>query len=323
MFLITLKQVSVLLLYILIGYGLCRARLISKEGNKFLSKLLILVFSPAYTIPNLINGLDLAYIMQYIAVLGAGIAVTLVAIFAAQLLARPFSREHYERNLYKYMFSFANIGYFGYPLVGAVFGEAALANFILFCLPMSVAINSYGFYILTDDGTASADEDSVARRKDLLKKIFSYPFLTTILGVVLGLLPVAYPQVFFDVLAPAGNCYSVSAMLIAGVSLASYSAKELFTGVKAYLAGVVKLILIPVIFGGIAYALYALLGMDKIILICIAAFACLPAGMNVAVFPEYVGKDGSIGAKSCFISYIMGLLTIPSWFYLLEFALQI
>ncbi len=317
MFLITLKQVSILLLYILIGYGLCRAKVIGKEGNRFLSKLLILVFSPAYTIPSLIRGLDIAYIVRYIVILLTGIGITLLAIFAARYLSRLFSKDYYERNLYKYMFAFSNIGYFGYPLVGAVFGEETLAMFILFCLPLSVAINSYGFYILTDDGTA-VETDPATRHREKLRRIFSYPFLTTLLGIVLGLLPVTFPQIFFDVLAPAGGCYSVSAMLIAGVSLSAYSVKDLFAGIKAYLAGAVKLILIPAVLGGITYLLYSLFHFDKIILICIAAFACLPAGMNVAVFPEYVGKDGSIGAKSCFISYIMGLVTIPLWFTLLE-----
>ncbi len=320
-FTITLKQVAILIAYILLGYLLTRKKLIPKETNKTFSKLLIYVFAPAYTIPKLAKQIDSAYIMSYLWILLAGITVAVVCIFLAKLCSRFFAERGYERNIYKYMFAFSNLGYFGYPLVNEVFGEAALANFMLFTLPMSVALNSYGYIVLTSDGTE--EKQHGFHLAPLLKKIFSIPFLTSLIGIILGLLPITLPDVFFDVLAPAGNCYSVIAMLMAGISLASYPVKNLFSGIKPYFASAVRLILIPFIMGGVVFALYKLLNFDKNIVICTVAFSALPSGMNVVVFPEFVGKDGSVGAKACFISCILSLITIPLWFYLLSVLIPI
>ncbi len=321
MFIITLKQVSILIGYILLGYILCRSKVIGKDASKPLSKLLIYVFSPAYSIPSLIRGLDIAYIVDYIVILAAGIAACLIGIGIARLLSALFASEGFERNIYKYMFAFANLGYFGYPLVRGVFGDEMLALFMLFALPINVGINSYGYYILTYDANAEAETDRRTLILQRIKRVFSFPFFTNVIGIVLGLLPITYPEILFDVLSPAGGCYSVSAMLIAGISLSSYSLKELFTSWKPYLAGAVRLILIPLILGGVAFAACKLFSLDDTVLISTLAFAALPAGMNVVVFPEFAGKDGSTGAKSCFVSYIMALLTIPVWFYLLTLVI--
>ncbi len=106
-------------------------------------------------------------------------------------------------------------------------------------------------------------------------------------------------------------------MWLVGISLASYSLKELFSSVKPYIAGLIRLLLIPLIMGSLALLLHKVFNLDKNLVIFVITFTCLPAGMNVVVFPESVGKDGSFGAKACIVSYIMGIVTIPLWFYLL------
>ncbi len=316
-FLISLKQVAILLIYILIGYIFCRKKIISKDSNKTLSKLLIFVFAPAYTIPSLIKGLDSDNILKYAFILLCGITVVVVSILFSVLISKMFSKDGFERNIYKYMFAFSNLGYFGYPLVKEVFGPEVLASFMLFTLPITITLNSYGYIILTSDGEKSLAKEKMSK-KELLKRIFSVPFITSVIGITLGLMPFEMPAIFFDVLSPAGGCYSVTAMLIAGISLSSYSMKEMFRGIKPYFAGLVRLCMIPLILGGIVFGLYKIFDFDKTIVICTVAFAALPSGMNVAVFPEFAGKDGSIGAKACFISCIMALITIPIWFYLLS-----
>ncbi len=313
MFIITFKQVATLLLYIMLGYVLCRRGIIPKETSKIFSKLLIFVFTPAYTIPTLAKQISMEYIVKYIVIFIGGALVAVGAIFLGKLISKFFAQSVFEKNLYDYLFAFANLGYFGYPLIKGVYGEETLANFMLFSMPITIMINSYGYYILTADDTSAKVPFT-----DSLKRIFNIPLISSLIGISLGLLPVSVPQTLFDALAPAGNCYSVSAMLAAGVALSAYSVKQLFSTPKPYFAGIARLIVIPAIIGGVSFGLYKLLDFDFTIVIFALTFSCLPAGMNVVVFPEAVGKDGSLGAKSCFISYIMALVTIPVWFYIMS-----
>ncbi len=317
MFLITLKQVGIMVGYIFLGYILCRKKVIGKEASKILSKLLIYVIGPCYSVSTLSKQISLDKILEYIVIIGAGVIVAMASILLSLIIARIFTKDKSEKNIYKYMFAFSNIGYFGYPLIGAIFGEQVLASFMLFALPINITISSYGYYILTDSDEGQEVRDNKSSKKEQLKRIFSFPLLSSLFAIILGLLPIELPQIFYDVIAPAGNCYSALAMWLVGISLASYSLKELFLSVKPYIGGAIRLMLIPFIMGVLALLLQKLIGFDKMIVTFVVAFTCLPAGMNVVVYPESVGKDGSLGAKACIVSYIMGLATIPLWFYLL------
>ncbi len=318
MLLITLKQVAIMLGYIFIGYFLCRKKIIGKEASKILSKLLLFVITPCYTVSTLSRQISVDKILDYAVIFSAGIAVALISILLSIVISHFFTKEPFEKNIYKYMFAFANIGYFGYPLIGGIFGEEILASFMLFALPINIAISSYGYFILTASNDGEQVKDIKTLRKERLKRIFSIPLVSSLIAIVLGLLPFDMPKTFYDVLTPAGNCYSASAMWLVGIALGSYSLKEMFLSVKPYVAGLIRLLLIPLIMGSLAWLLQMLLGFDKIIITFVVAFTCLPAGMNVVVYPESVGKDGSLGAKSCIVSYIMGLATIPLWFYLVS-----
>ena len=74
----------------------------------------------------------------------------LVATISVVLKVRIISCIAIGGQIFCHALAFANIGYFGYPVVGAVFGEAVKASMILFCIPQTIAINTYGYKILTE-----------------------------------------------------------------------------------------------------------------------------------------------------------------------------
>jgi predicted permease len=216
-----------------------------------------------------------------------------------------------------YMLVFSNMGYFGYPLIEMVFGAEYLVQFMIFGLPFSVAINTYGYYILTKPTKEEMENQngSIAERRSLIKSIISPPFIGVIIGLIFGFLPFEIPSIVYTILAPASNCMSASAMILTGSILASLPFVELFKSKRAYLLSFIRLIAIPLIGGGILF----LLGVSKEIFIAGVSLLCLPSGMNVVVFPESVGKDSIEGAKACFVSYIFALATIPTIFYFMEY----
>lgn len=314
MFAITLKQVALLLFYILIGYVLAYKKIVGKNAGKLLSTLLMWVFSPFYTVLNLSQNVSLEKIKLYLTLLLSGIAFTLLAIVVALILARVLCKKSYVRNVYTYLLAFSNNGYFGCPLVEALLGKEALALFMIFCLATNIAIYTFGYYILTNDPDDKADTDAVNEKPKRKKFAFLYnpPMIATYVGFLLGLLPIEIPQWISEFLTPAANCMSASAMLLVGCVLAGIPLIKLISSVKSYILSIVRLLVLPVIFGAIGYFCYKVCHMEREIFVFFTILSCLPAGMNAVVFPESVGKDGTEGAKGCFISYVMCLITIPS-----------
>jgi len=328
MFLTTLQQVAILLLFIIIGYFFRKKNLINDGAKKTMAALLVNLFTPAYSIASLSQQLSIEKIKDYGIYFIAGIILTVFAILLAIIFARLLGREKLQRNILKYAFAFGNIGYFGYPVVGAVFGEPTKALMILFCIPMSVGINTFGYAVLTAKVTDHQSVEDVVQKRtwaQKLKFLYSAPFIGTIVGLIIGLLPITMPKFVIDILNVAGNCQSATAMLLTGAVLANVPFLKLFTSIKPYIVGFIRLLVLPVIVGGILYIVH-LCGVSgetfKTVYRLSVIVAAMPVGMNVVVYPESCGMDSTEGAKMCFMSYILALGALPLIFTLMEMIVK-
>ena len=320
MFLITLQQVCLLFSYIFIGYFLRRKKLVGDQVGSVLSKLLTYVFMPAYNLSSL-STVSKDNLSTYLSLFIAGVVTISIVFVISHFLCKLFSKDEAVRNMFKYMLMFSNVGYFGYPLVDGVFGSTYLTMFMIFCLPISILINTYGYFLLTKPTKAELlserDANPNAKPKSLLSCIISPPLVASVIGLILGLSPFDMPQVFYSFLAPAGNCMSACAMIVSGTILAKLPLKQLFVSKKGFLLGLVRLIGFPIVGGGLLF----LCGVQSELLVCVIVFLALPSGMNVVVFPESVGRDSLEGAKTCFISYVLALLTVPLIFFTMKLLL--
>ena len=320
----TLQQVAVLLIFIFLGYFLRKKEVITDGGKKVLSKLLVYLFAPCYTVMSLSTIVNIQDIVRYLALLLAGAAITILGILLAMLFARGLSKERVQRNILIYAFSFSNIGYFGYPVVAAIFGEVMRAQMMLFCLPMSIAIYTYGYYALTT-GIMENPTHEKKTWKQRLSFLWAPPMIGCYIGIALGLLSsglhFTLPKLLLDVLTISGNCQSAPAMLLTGAVLAGVPFVKLFTSFKPYIVGFIRLLVLPIIVGGIFIVinLCGVTGETFTLAFRLSVIvSALPVGMNTVVFPESVGQDSTEGAKTCFMSYILALGTMPIVFTLME-----
>ncbi len=318
----TLEQTSILLIFIFIGYFLRKKEIINESGKKVLAKLLVNLFTPCYAIVSLSTQLSIERVNEYLTYLLAGTVLAVVIIFVALPFAMVLGKDKLEKNILKYALAFANIGYFGYPVVGAVFGESVKASMILFCIPQTIAINTYGYQTLTskvievpkDLENAMENSKKKFNWKANFRFLHSVPFIGTMLGVILGLLPFTMPAYVTNLLNLSANCQSATAMLLTGSVLASVPILKLFTSLKPYVVGVIRLLVIPVVLGALIY----LVGIRGELFIIMIASISIPVGMNVVVYPESAGLDSTSGAKMCFISYVLALATLPVVFELIK-----
>ena len=319
-FLKTLEQTGILLIFIFTGYFLRKKDIINESGKKVLAGLLVNLFSPCYAIASLSTQLSVEKLSEYLIYFLVGTALAIVIIFVALPFAKLLGKNKLERNILKYALAFANIGYFGYPVVGAVFGEEVKALMILFCIPQTIAINTYGYLVLTqkvvEDPSDLPSELEKTKHKwtEHLRFLKSVPFIGTMIGVIIGLLPIEIPPFVQNLLSTAGNCQSATAMLLTGSVLANVPLKKLFTSVRPYVIGIIRLLVIPCIMGGVMY----LLGLRGDLFIIATACVSIPVGMNVVVYPESAGLDSTEGAKMCFISYVLALATLPVVFEIIK-----
>ena len=240
----------------------------------------------------------------------AGFSVT-ISLVIAILLSRFFVRGNSpERGIYKYALAFANSGYVGDPIVLAMFGDAILAYYKFFCLPLSIVIYTWGISVLTPKHTFKAS---------VFKRLLNPPTIALLAGIVMGLLGLGnhLPKFLMSSLDSLKACMGPVAMLLAGVTIARYDFIGMLKKKKVYFATVLRLLVIPSVLIAVLYSIKSLANLlldfsigNDVLFLCFFATAT-PLGLNTVVFPEAYGGSPETGASMTMISHTLCLITIP------------
>ena len=294
--LLTIKNVGMLLVYIAVGYLLCKSHKLPENEPTALSTLCTMLLVPAYLIYNLSTSFTVDRIEENSLILCYGTIFTAVVIVLGIVLAKVFAKNPFEKKSLTYAFTFPNYSYFGYPVIEGVFGSAVLADVLVFTLPIQIACNTYGYLLFAPE------------KKISWKQLLQMPtIIASFIGIAIGLSGIVLPDFCNNILANVGNCMSPISMILGGFVLGHFPLKKLLSSFRAYWLSAIRMLLIPVIIVG-AYLLVGVRGMQLMIP---GLFVSLPLGLNLVVFPESYGMDASDNARMCFISYVLSIIVLP------------
>lgn len=310
--LLTVNQIALLAVFMLAGYFLAAGKLVDKQITPSVSKLINWIFLPALIINTFAQNFKIDKITEYAPFLIVGAVVLALVIPLSFLSARLITKDSYARKIYLYSFIAPNLGYFGYPLVNAVFGPEMLLKYTILTTPFNIFIFSAGINMFKGDG---------ADKKFGFKSLLTPPLIALIIGIALGLLPVELPAAVGGILSAGAACMAPLAMILTGIVLSKRKISEAFAGWRNYAASGIRLILIPSVFFGLFMLIRLFAPIEPEWIVLTIACLCLPLGLNVVIFPEYYNRDSAAGAQANLISNIFGLITIPIAYSLISLIL--
>lgn len=303
-FRLTLQNVCVLLCFFAAGYLLRRGKLLGKESERVLGTLCTHVFLPAFTFRQVVSNVTPDNLREDGTLLLAGVLWLAGSIPFAFLCRRLLGKTPAEKAALTYLFTFSNYGYFGYPVVAGVFGDGVLGKMILFLIPFSIALNSFGYALFLPDGSGV---------KGVLIKLMKAPVIWFLfIGIAVGLLRIPLPGAVSGAVEGAGNCMSPCSMLLAGMVLANYPLREMVRGGKGFLVVALRMLGMPLLGTGICLAL----GLKGYYLLFPLVMLAMPLPLNIVIFPESQGQDAFASARMVCQSIILALATLPPAFAL-------
>ncbi len=299
--LITAKQLIVMLAFMVIGYIFKKKKIFSDDSSTTLSRLVVNIFLPAMAFSTFAENFRTGVIAEKAKLILLSVIVLTVTGVIAVILAKLFSKNKDTQAVYIYSFTIPNVTYMGYPLVLAVFGELALLDAMIFCLPYNFYIYTIGMYLLTPC------------KRMTLKAFFNPSVVAMLAGIIVGISGVQMPELAVDILGMAQGCMAPCAMILTGAVFARMDVRSTLLDWKSYVASAIRLLIIPIL----AMLVLKMLGIRQEWVLISTVMLAMPLGINSVVFPEAYGGDSETGAKVCFIAGILGLLTIPFVFGLL------
>lgn len=298
------EQLFMLYLFIFLGWLLGKLKKDVAEKGNVLSFLLVNLFFPCKLFLNYANHFTVSYIQQNYMTLFISTGILLVLVLIAQVLPRLLTRHSYERKVYSYNTSITNYAYFGYVLVEQVFGPAAMNNMMVFCIPFALYCYTFGVSMLMN-------------RKLSIKSLLNTITVSIALGILWGLLQLPLPGAVQTVMKNASSCVGPVSMVLVGLVLSSFSAKDLLPNGGALTFCLVRLLLVPFVVFGICKGLGCMMTLPEAVYPSAVLMTCMPCGLNPVVFPRLIGQDCRLGAKLILLSSILSCVTIPLWLWII------
>ena len=294
----------VMFCFMLIGFLLKKLALLPDNADKVFSKLENYVLVPALVIDTFMTNCHIGPLMQEANLIMYSLILLAAALAISLPLSKVFARgaadENYQRSIYKYALTFGNFSFMGNAVVLGVLGDSGLFSYLLFTLPLNIAVYTWGVMILVPQGE---------EKGGTLKNLFNPIFVSLILGMILGLLEVGshLPKFITSTISGAKSCMGPIAMILTGFVIGGYNIRALLAKKRIYIAALLRLIVIPSAMLG-ALRFFGV-GAD-VLTPALFAFAT-PLGLNTVVFPAAYGGDTETGASMAMISHTLSVITIP------------
>ena len=297
------------------GYLLVKCKAIKAEHSGVLSKLLMNIGVPFMVLGGTMQiELNATTVKMVLLIVGLTIAFLLGSFF----LTVPITRgvETKQRNMMRYCAMFPNNGFLGIPLAQAVFGIGSMAfvTVVVANVITNIALFTLAVYLI------SGDKSTISFKKALVNPVL----IAFLLGIVFNLLDVGalVPEVVTYSTHFSGIVTPIS-MIILGMKMGEIRFKELFASFQLYFVAVLKLIVVPAVIAGLAFALQSFIGgvfTKEITIGLFTAFAMPTAGL-ASTFSDQYGGDTPSAVSFTLGTTVLSVATIPALYWLLTMIL--
>lgn len=291
-------QMVVLFFCVIVGYGANRLGLMDGELNRGLSALVLKVTAPAMILASVMTGDELPGLGE----VGAVLAVSLISYtlsFALAFLVPKLLRAPAERaGVLRFMIVFGNVGFMGFPVVAAVFGDSAVFYASMFNMPFNLLVYTVGA-LMVSGGKGDLKLD--------WKLLASPCVLASAAALLIALVRIPIPAVVGQSLDLLGQVTTPAALMVIGSTLAQLPLKSVLGGPRVWAAGAVRLVGFPVL---LWFILRPFVVSELILGIAVVIGGMPVASMGTMMCIQY-GGDQKLASQGTFVTTLCSVLTIP------------
>ena len=162
-----LQQMIVMFLMMAVGYLCYRKQILTEEVSRKVSAIVVNVANPCMILSSALTDQQMQG-KELVQTLAIVVMMYVFLLVVAQLLPRILCIQKESRGAYAAMTVFANIGFMGFPVLAAMYGNGALLYGAVFQIPFNILIYTYGVAVLTrKPGACAKTEQDVNAEVDV------------------------------------------------------------------------------------------------------------------------------------------------------------
>ena len=293
------EQIMALFLLLLVGYGARKAGFLDSMLTKGLSSLLLKIALPALIIDSMQRPFSFSLLKESGVILLISLAIYACSILLAFLFSWLLASPPEERGVFRFVLVFSNVGYMGYPVVYAIFGEAGVFYAAIYNLPFNLLAFTLGVIII------SAQKEGAPA---VNWRVFVNPAVAAVFaGFFLFLFSVILPGPVALAVEQLGALTTPLSMMLVGALLATMPVKRIFVNWRVYVVSLLRLLLLPFM----VWVALRGLSLPEMLVGIPTVIAAMPAAANTAILAEQYEGNAALASQMVFLSTLLSVLSIP------------
>lgn len=289
-----------LLIPMAIGFIMYKMKLVDKNFTKGVSALLYNVSLPCSILQSMLVKIPFDEIKKSISLVIISAVVIVITFFLSKPIAHLIEKDKRKFGLIAFAFMIPNFTFTAYPILESLYGKEAVFFGSIYNLFMFVGVLTIGAYCVKK----SSKNDVNCSFK--LKDLFSVPFFSLLLGIVLLFIPFEMPSFVMTTLSSMGATTTPLGVLLTGLVLAKSENINL-KKLKYYVVAAFRLIVIPLaVIGTLKF-----LGFEGYNLYVPGIILANPIAVNLVIFSETYDAETVESASYVLISSVLSVITIP------------
>lgn len=283
---------------VIVGYIATRIGVWKVEMNRNMSVFVLNITCPMLIIGSVMGeGLQFSYqeIWQLIVVSLINYAVLIIGAF---VIAKTWRVRPDRQGLQKFMVTFGNVTFIGFPACAAIFGDRAVFYASVLDIPFNLLIFTVGLSFVTEQPIRAIFRPRV---------LFSPCVVASIIAVVLALLKADTPPIIGKFFHLVGDMTIPCALLLIGATLATIPVRDMVGNKFVYAIATLKLLIMPVAVWGV----FQLFNFDPFVTNVAVVLTGMPVAANGIMFCLKYGKDEHLMTQAIFLTTLLSLFTLP------------
>lgn len=296
----TLTNVAFMIIYLLIGFILCKTKKADASHGKSLSALLIYLCGPAMILNAFLN---VTYRKENLLQMGLFFIISFLLQAIIILILYLIFHKKFNNSLYRLLTigaAFGNVGYFGLPIINSLFPKNPIVSCYssVYVMSMNLLAFTLGVFMLTKNKKYISLKSAIINPTTLAIS-FSLPIY---------ILSINLPSALDNAISILGKMTTPLCMFVLGMRMSTVKVIELFKRPVVYIACFLKLIIFPLF----AYlCVFFLPFLNYPFKASILVLSSVPSAAIILSLAELHQTEQEISANIVLLSTILCIITIP------------
>lgn len=288
-----------------IGYVLRKNGMITKEGRKVITNLVINVILPC----NIITSYNVIFTKEMLA---AGLQILSVSVllqtFCTIISATCYNKvPKGQKMVLQYGTVCSNAGFLGNPVAEGLYGATGLLYASIYLIPQRIVMWSAGVSYFTESPS----------KKEVFKKVITHPCIVAVgIGLILMVTQLPLPGFLERGIRSMGNCTTAMTMVFIGTVLADAGFHNMVTRFTV-LYSLIRLLGIPLV----VLAGCVLCHVEPTAAGVAVVLAAMPMGSTATILASQYGADEQFATKAVVFTTVLSMAILPVWCMVLNYFL--